>query len=139
MSSFEKVSLLIGHETIDSQNARLFDLIEEMRAARNNTDPLVEYRMSCRALAELIDYTRAHFSEEERLLQETRYPDYEAHKAAHDNFALLVRDVEVDMHLGNGVLTLDFFCDLLEKWLKEHILDMDRLAAPYLVPAANAA
>lgn len=132
-------SLFIGHPAIDSQHARLFDLIEEMRAAKNNADPLVEYRMSCRVLSELLEYTRVHFSEEENLLQKAGYPDYEAHRQAHQNFTQLMQDVEEDMHQGTGVLTLDFFCDLLEKWLKEHILEMDRQYVSYLIPAANAA
>ncbi len=131
--------LLIGHAAIDGQHGRLFALIDELRAVRNNPDPLVEYRLSCKVLYELLDYTRTHFAEEERLMQEAAYPGYEDHKREHESFALLMGEVEEDMHLGTSVLSVDFFCDLLEKWLKEHIQEIDRQYVPYLVPAADAA
>lgn len=141
MAKLEEVeSFCIGHEFIDEQHGRLFALIEEMRLARNSADPLAEYRLSCRVMAELVEYTSTHFAEEERLMQEAAYPGYEAHKQEHEVFTQRIREVEEDMHLGDSVLTLDFFCDLLEGWLKEHILQTDRQYVPYLLPAAaNAA
>lgn len=139
MPGFEKSDLLIGHPIIDSQHGRLFALIDELRVARDNADPLVEYRLTCKALYELVDYTRVHFEEEERLMREANYPGYDGHKREHENFARLIGDVEEDMHLGTSVLSVEFFCDLLEKWLREHILEIDRQYVPYLVPAANAA
>ena len=82
-------------------------------------------------LNELIDYTRTHFSKEEELMKKYQFPDYEAHKAEHDNFAEKVLDMRKRYDCGDksivGKLSL-----LISDWLTNHIATDDKKYGEYL-------
>ncbi|MGD9787527.1 MAG: bacteriohemerythrin [Sulfuricellaceae bacterium] len=122
----------VGCEILDAQHAKLFALFRELRAVPRDADPLTEYRLACKALHELVDYTRVHFGEEERLLEEAGYPHLDEHRAEHDRFLKRVSELEESMHFGEGVTSLNIFCSLLEEWWTNHILKSDRQYVPYL-------
>jgi hemerythrin len=122
----------VGNDILDAQHAKLLELIREIKSVPQDADPLLEYRMACKALRELADYTHAHFSEEERVMENAGYPNLEAHKKEHDCFLKRVFEIEEAMHFGEGVTSLNTFCGLLEEWWRNHILLADRHYAPYL-------
>ena len=125
-------SISVGCEVLDIQHAKLFALIRELRDVPQNADPLLEYRLACRALRELADYTRVHFGDEERMLEEAGYPHLDEHRKEHDCFLKRVYEIEESMHFGAGATSLNIFCGLLEEWWTNHILQADRRYIPYL-------
>lgn len=132
----QAASVSVGCEILDAQHAKLFALIRELRAVPQDADPLLEYRLACRALRELVDYTRVHFGEEEQRLEEAGYPHLDEHRKEHGRFLKRVSEIEESMHFGEGATSLNIFCSLLEEWWTNHILKSDRQYVPYLKRSA---
>lgn len=122
----------VGHPTIDLQHRALLELVSLIRKAFSETDPLKEYQVACEALKGMSDYADVHFAEEERLMREAGYPDFDAHVAMHRAFIQRVNEIENILVSGEGMATLDDFCDLLENWWIDHIVKVDRHYAPYV-------
>ena len=84
-------------------------------------------------LDELLAHTRHHFAEEERLMQETRFPPYAVHKGEHDS-------VLVDMSAQVGkwkqyrdVAALRNWLDSsVGDWFVAHVGSMDMVTAGYI-------
>ncbi|MDO8301720.1 MAG: bacteriohemerythrin [Sedimentisphaerales bacterium] len=118
----------VGVQRIDLQHKQLFAMINELHQAMasgkgNETVGKV--------LDGLILYTRTHFATEEKLMLEKHYPDYAAHKQAHDTFAVQATDLLAKVKSGKGMVTLPVM-NMLKTWLKEHILQQDQAYSPYL-------
>lgn len=108
-------------EQIDEDHKKLLNMINNLRSSTLcNTGEEFERR----TLQELVDYTESHFEKEERLMQEYGYPDYEGHKAQHDQMAQYVAGFikRYDEH-GNKVLP--DVADHLTRWLIQHINGTD--------------
>lgn len=117
----------VGHEGIDADHKRLFELFNDLVVAVN----------TCRAdheiegvLVELLEYTDSHFDREERLMLQYAYPDYETHKTMHDTFVRQIHDVNNALDAGGeqGAYVLGF----LGKWLSGHILSVDKKFGAFL-------
>lgn len=67
----------VGHEKIDSQHKKLFDIAGELYKYRNDTKKIVV------VLKELIDYTRYHFNSEEIYMEGIGYKNLDNHKRLH--------------------------------------------------------
>lgn len=117
----------VGHDGIDGDHRRLFELFNEFVTAVNDnrTDSDIE-----NVLIELLEYCDNHFDREEKLMREFAYPEYEAHKAMHDAFVRQVHDVNNALDSGGeqGAYVLGF----LGKWLSGHILGVDKKLGAYL-------
>lgn len=84
-------------------------------------------------LAELLEHTRHHFAEEERLMQETRFPPYPVHKGEHDNvLAEMAARVE-RWKQGHDVAALREWLDRdIGDWFVNHVSSMDFVTAGYI-------
>jgi len=82
---------------------------------------------------ELLEHTRRHFAEEERLMLETRFPPYPMHKGEHDN-------VLADMEMKRGCWRQDRDAAALKGWLERdvgdwfvnHVGSMDLVTAGFI-------
>lgn len=69
-----------------------------------------------KVLNELIDYTKTHFADEEQLMEEHGYPDYEKHKETHAELIEKLLELRAKFDEGregiddNKVLALLFAC-----------------------------
>ncbi|KOR27636.1 hemerythrin, partial [Achromatium sp. WMS1] len=71
----------VGVEEIDEQHKVLLNLINELNdamQARRSHDVITSI------INKLSEYTRIHFAVEESLMRILNYPDYESHKAQHE-------------------------------------------------------
>ncbi len=125
-------SYSVGHPAIDRQHQTLLELVNDLRKVADTQDPLEEYRLACAALIAMRDYAYTHFEEEEKLMAAAAYPELAAHRALHAEFFKTVREIEEQLHAGERVASLDEFCNLLDDWWKQHILQVDRRYADYL-------
>jgi hemerythrin len=84
-------------------------------------------------LAELLEHTRHHFAEEERLMQETRFPPYPVHKGEHDN---VLADMEARVgqwNQGHDAAALRDWMDRdVGDWFVEHVSSMDFVTAGFI-------
>lgn len=129
MSLFQwKDDYLVGQSEIDYQHKRLFQLADQLHTAMaggKGKDALAK------TLAELIDYTKRHFAAEEKLMQQSSYPEYIQHKAAHDKLTAQVVQFQTEFVAGKSVVTIQLL-QFLKDWLQHHIGKTDRKIAVYL-------
>lgn len=81
-------------------------------------------------LKELTDYALTHFSHEEQLMKQVKYPDYSTHKDLHDAFAKKISEY-VDLYAKN-LLSANQLLTILREWLINHICSIDKEYTPFL-------
>lgn len=115
--------------SIDTQHARLVDLI-------NDLDNAVQAKQGVsvleNVLQQLLEYTENHFQFEEQLLSKHDYPSFPEHKTEHDSLAEKVVFMQ-DMFKNGQALDTGMLLQFLKVWLQEHILEVDKQYAPYLL------
>lgn len=81
-------------------------------------------------LNELSAYALTHFSNEEKMMLEHKYPQYKEHKAIHDEFAKKVKEYK-DLH-DQKLLHSNQLLNTLRDWLISHICDVDKNYGAFL-------
>ena len=122
----EKLS--VGVKAVDDQHTVLFDTINELHAAmmKGQARTIVG-----ELLCKLLLYTRNHFSDEEKMLEDANYPGLAVHQIKHR--ALTKQVEEYIARFQKGDLTLsNELASFLSDWLKTHILSVDQSYGPYM-------
>lgn len=133
MSNFVEWSdaLSVGIEEIDEQHKVLAGLVNRMHDAiheRHGSDVVKGI------LAELAEYTRIHFAVEESLMRILNYPDYEQHKAIHEE--LLGHVIELREKVESGKTAIGFeLMHFLKNWLTKHIMEEDMNYSSFFLAA----
>jgi len=118
----------VGITAIDDEHKKLLNLINNLLAAVHcNTGEEFERH----AIKELVEYTRYHFQREEELMAAHNFPDFEGHKAQHDQ---MIDTVErfCKRYEERGRDVLEEVTEHLKLWLLQHILGTDQKYGPYL-------
>ena len=90
----------VSIKEIDDQHKKLFDLLNELHDAMKKAKGK---SILGKVIKDLISYTEFHFSTEEILLQNCKYPEFEEHKLKHDEFTKKVKEFE-QKYLDGSVL-----------------------------------
>ena len=112
----------VGIHSMDSHHKRLFDIMNKLH------DAMKERRgaeVISSTIGELLDYTKYHFAEEERLLERANYPGLAAQKAAHRAFIDKVAGFKQRADQGMAIFVANEVATTTVEWLKKHILEMD--------------
>jgi len=84
-------------------------------------------------LVELLEHTRHHFAEEERLMKEVRFPPYAMHKGEHDN---VLADMAVKVERWGQGHDAAALREWLERdvgdWFVNHVSTMDFVTAGFI-------
>ena len=119
--------LSVDVKQCDEQHKILVGLINElhdgMKAGKGN-DVLGKTFLA------MIDYTKTHFRDEEKLLQLHGYPALGEQKKSHESFVAEMNKL-FDQFKAGGVLTISVM-SFLKKWLEGHIQGDDRKYGPFL-------
>ena len=118
----------VGIQLIDDQHKRLIEIINELHDAMGKGEGA---KAQAHILAELVDYTAAHFKEEEKLFDLYDYPEKFAHKAVHDKLTQQVIDFQKDYENGKTIISL-VLMNFLKNWLMDHILNVDKRYTEFL-------
>lgn len=112
-------SLLVEIEIIDEQHRRLVYFINHLYSSikEGKGKEAVEF-----ILEQLVDYTKYHFKEEEKLMEMTLYPDLESHRAQHLFF---VEKVIQFQKRYPHFMSIELF-QFLKDWLITHIMQVDK-------------
>ena len=112
----------VGVELLDNQHRRLFALVNELfaliragKADREINDFILKVR----------DYVDVHFSDEERMMTRTNYPDYEMHRAEHQEMLAQVRRYQERAARGDPVNPMSLLEEMVI-WLHSHLARSDR-------------
>lgn len=119
--------LNIGISDIDEQHKNMFEAIYRL-----NIEDL-GFGKKTKILHDLKDYVIVHFATEEDYMRKFEYPDYENHKAWHENFTkeynkLLLRLAE-ELSLKQ---MRPYLSDLLNSWVNIHYKNADIQMANFL-------
>ncbi len=124
-----------GITLVDNEHARLFEIIRETNDLIHEEFLHDKYDEIMHLLAELRDYTKQHFSDEEELMKQINYPGLDAQVRAHTAFVdrLVHLDLseldEMDNNQQEYLLNLIHF---LLDWLSNHILGADKKIGEYI-------
>jgi hemerythrin len=84
-------------------------------------------------LDRLLAHTRAHFTEEERLMQETRFPPYPMHKGEHDRVLANMESHIARWKQDRDAIALSDWLEVgLVDWFVGHVSTMDFVTARYI-------
>ncbi|OCL28099.1 chemotaxis protein [Orenia metallireducens] len=117
-------SYSVGIEAIDKQHKQLFNIVNDLISANKLNKGKKEIG---KVLNFLADYTVKHFKDEEKLQQDSGYPDYESHKELHDKF--LEDAVNFKERFDKGQIdtaTMMDFNKTITRWLVQHVRGIDQ-------------
>ncbi len=113
---------------IDAQHKRLIGLVSQLHTAMSQGKGKEALD---KILKDLIQYTRTHFADEERIMKVNGYPEYEAHKTKHISMTQKVANIYKDYQDGKATITFEVM-NFLENWLDKHIMGTDKLYSTFL-------
>jgi len=128
-------SLETGNDVIDNQHKDMISAINKITEAHRQGKGREEI---VKTMDFLSDYAVMHFSAEEKLMQNTKYPEFSTHKRYHEEFKKTVQnltrkmvdDVTVDDYINTVIFTLG-------DWLFSHIKGDDFRMAAFVKSTAN--
>ena len=113
---------LIGIEQFDDDHKNLVNLMNDIY------DTFISCKLKAYQPQELLDslteYTKIHFSNEEKWMLDFDYPNLEEHVLDHKRFILKLSEFDQNFKDGSGHLTIEIF-SFLRVWLLTHILVVD--------------
>ena len=108
---------------MDNHHKKLFDILNQLHeAAKAGTGEEAVVKL----INELIDYTRYHFAEEEKMLERVNYAAIDSQKRAHVNFVNKMLEYQNEVSTGMAIFVVPKVTKTGIDWLKEHILVMDQ-------------
>ncbi|MCL2599967.1 MAG: bacteriohemerythrin [Treponema sp.] len=112
----------IGIEEIDEQHRGLFALTNDLYDACQDGGTVLGKHFQ-ETLQKAVTYVTMHFNAEERIMTETRDPNFESHQQEHDDFVKKV--MEEASKLETGVATPQAFMEFLRDWISIHVTGTD--------------
>jgi hemerythrin len=110
----------------DEQHQEIFRLVDVLHDSLSGDRELIKENLSA-----LVGVVVEHFATEEKLMSETNYPNYEAHKKMHDDLVQQVAAIQEKFNAGETELTEDIIV-FVRDWLYNHITNTDKQYGPYL-------
>tara|TARA_Y100000294_G_scaffold75127_1_gene70785 strand:- start:79 stop:486 length:408 start_codon:yes stop_codon:yes gene_type:complete len=118
----------INIEDMDDQHKKWIGCINRLYEAKQAEKDI---DLILKLLDDVIDYTETHFIQEEELIKQHGYKDYDNHKAIHDS---LIRELmTLRQRFGTKSQNLPTkVLQLLNNWVVDHIMKVDRKYGVYL-------
>ena len=120
-------SYSVGISELDEDHKVLVSLVNDLVVFVNGNKSDIDLGA---VLEQLMDYSVFHFGKEERLFEQTKYPEAENHRRSHDRFAR--RLVEFHTLYRKKTLKTTDFATVLMDWLITHIQHEDKRYSPHL-------
>jgi hemerythrin len=130
MTTLWKDSLLIGVPQIDNQHRKLVEAIDALLAAcsQGHGRDAIE-----KTLYFVVDYTKKHFSDEEKLQAQYGYPGLAAHTRIHTQFITTVSGLVSDFKQnGPNIALTGKINKTLVDWLINHITIEDKKIGDFI-------
>jgi hemerythrin len=121
-------SYSVGNVLMDAHHKIFIEMLKEFSALKDKRNP-DELK---KRIEFLIEYAAMHFGAEERLMIQSNFPEFEAHKAIHDTFAKEIVSIKESFDKAPNSISGDYILKLMQDWLVNHILDSDKRYLPYV-------
>ena len=122
----------VGDAKIDDEHKRLLDIVNDLYVAIQMGHAEAQVQ---EVLDRLAEYTTTQFDHEERVMRGCGYPNFDAHKAMHDEMRRPMAELRAN---PNAVAEGDLL-QFVKTWSARHIQNQDRTYAPYLDAVAPSA
>ena len=128
-------SYSMGIKLIDDQHKELLDIVNDLfnHSTGNETDELAYFK---EVIGKAVNYTKVHFATEEKIMLATKFPEYNEHKKAHEEFIIKVVTTAKDFDAGKR-LVLSNFSNFLKDWILSHIAIIDTKYSKYFKEIAT--
>lgn len=115
----------VGVQDMDKHHKKLFDILNLLHASLKEGKAA---DMIDKIIHELLEYTKYHFGEEEKLMQRIGYSDLPQQQKAHQKFISEIEGYEekAKIKTGSAGYLSPRISILLTDWLKNHIGGMDK-------------
>jgi hemerythrin len=122
----------IGHAEIDEQHQRWVELFNQLeRAFLSSVESTDMTQVQKDIFTQILDYTRYHFTCEEKAMQEAAWPGSPVHWRFHKEFDRIVYEKYREFEKGELVLNSELLA-LMKGWLLRHIQVEDLKFGEYL-------
>lgn len=117
----------VGVDYLDRQHKKIIDYINQAETMNKDYEEgkTVSVVHLSELLTNLVDYTKTHFSEEEKMMKRHGMRDLGRHQQIHANLITQVNLLRNKV-LEHGVAVLPILVKFLNEWLQTHILGIDR-------------
>ena len=110
----------------DGEHQQIFSMVNDLHASIGQDRSSVGQKLDA-----LIAFVAKHFQTEEQLMHEHGFPEFVAHKSAHDNLVAACLDLQKKFKAGQAEVTQET-TSFVKEWLYSHIPSVDRKYGPYL-------
>jgi hemerythrin len=121
----------VGIPLIDDQHKELIRLTNELYQGCLGGDEAAQ-DLFFNAILGAMDYVKYHFSAEEKILENVRYPKLAEHKKQHEDFVRQMVD-DVKSFQGGKKFVPNNFVRFLKDWTLSHIAIADAQYATYIM------
>lgn len=122
-------SYSVGIKTFDQHHQKILELLNTLEvsgnAAKSDGEAVIK------ALKELLDYSKYHFSAEESELAEHNYPNLQQQKNEHKRFTTKIEDFTT-LFLAGSEPKVSEVTDFLRDWILNHIHEVDKNYGAFL-------
>jgi hemerythrin len=115
---------------IDNQHKDLLNLVN-LALGNCTGNKKNEKEFFDRMINPTIKHLQFHFETEEKIMTQTRYPDYDTHSGEHKKLLEIMTQERNTIQSGKKELDLLWLSCYLRDWLLEHIPTHDKPAAEY--------
>lgn len=125
----------LGIPIVDEQHKHLVFLCNKFRTELMNHSSSESARWQTalsEALRETVQYTKTHFSTEEKLMQASNYPNFEYHRRCHQEFVETITHI-LESFKAATLQTAFEFASYLKEWVLTHIAYEDRQFQSHIV------
>lgn len=112
----------------DEQHKKLFAIVNELADAMRMGKG---QEVVNKTVAELLQYTRTHFQQEEELMKKANYPQLQAHQEMHRKFVSEVELVQKQIKGGQHANSVGVL-NMVRDWLVNHIQKVDKQYGTHL-------
>jgi len=110
-----------GIPELDADHGRIEDLMRSLNGAAHARN-LKEVKQ---LLADLLNQTRQHFTNEELAMRKSRYPDIWAHSNQHQTLSLDLAQLNQKLGTTMDWVALNRAIQFLPQWFSQHVLEAD--------------
>lgn len=116
-----KPEFAVGIESVDFEHEQMIKLINEIydeMKMRRDADSIEQF------MGDVLFAISAHFALEERIMRESGYAEYDAHKEDHEELLDQVRDL-MDQFVSDPEQGFKLLQDRLSGWFEKHFATFD--------------
>lgn len=128
---FDYFNYVLGIESVDIQHGKLLYIVKQVGDLLKDVHKFDRYDEIIRLIHELRQYTVEHFRDEEKLMENDRYPKRFSHKASHSRFIREINSIDLASINDGQYECVRALLDFVSEWIVKHIDIEDRMFADY--------